>query len=91
MTRDDERNLWRWAVHNRSFELMHTLEELNSTFIALVGPENTVVCDRYALIESQVRVCSLELEKLRDRISKIDSWSLFPSEDRKEEDDKQHE
>lgn len=63
-----QQELWRWAVHNRVFELSQTLSEIHSTFNALCE-ERFISFDKFTLIKQQMRIVSLELDKLRTGIS----------------------
>ena len=75
MKEEDKKELWRWAVHNKSFEICERLTELRSTFLALVGEDNIVIHDRYSLIERQIRVCELELSNLKSLLSREHDYS----------------
>ncbi len=67
---DDQKELWRWAVHNRIFELTQTLSEINSTF-NLLADGKVGVFDSWSLMERQIRVCALELENLKKMVTNI--------------------
>lgn len=71
LTRVQAKELWRWAVHNRAFDLAHMLSEMRGTFTALAG-ETAFAFDSYAVAERQLRVCELELENLKRAIGRID-------------------
>jgi hypothetical protein len=70
MTPEQQKELWRWAVHNRAFEVSQAVSEIRSTFLAL-GGEGMFVHDKWTIAERQLRVCALELENLRNAISRI--------------------
>ncbi len=71
MTPEQEKELWRWAVHNRAFELDSDLAELRSTFMALEeGRIGTF--DKWTVAERQMRVCALELENLKTALGPAD-------------------
>ena len=70
MTPEQRKELWRWAVHNRSFELGQTIAEIRSTFTMLAGEK--IVHDKAALIGRQLRVLELEVENLKQMVSNFD-------------------
>lgn len=68
---EDKKELWRWAVSNKAFDLQFDLTNLRTTFEALVGQENILFTDKLVLINRQIKIVSLELENLRRLINDI--------------------
>lgn len=69
MTDDQLKELWKWAVHNRCFELQQHLREIRSTFMTLA--DGHLVHDKFTIAERQLRVVELELDNLVTSISRI--------------------
>lgn len=70
ITKEEQQELWRWAVHNRIFELTHTLSEITSTFKVL-SDGKIGIFDSWTITERQLRICALELENLKKTISHL--------------------
>jgi len=71
MNAKEQAELWRWAVHNRAFEVQQALDEIRSTFMALSGPK-VMLHDKYSVAERQLRICELEAKNLITAITHID-------------------
>ena len=71
MTFDDKKELWRWAVHNRAFELERTIAEIRSTALALGGPIS-LTHDKWIILERQLRICAQEANNLVKAAGRID-------------------
>lgn len=70
MTADEKKELWRWAVYNRIFDLRSALGNIRSTMKAL-GGINAVCFNDWNVAERQLRVTELEVENLRRAVSQI--------------------
>lgn len=77
LTLEEQIELWRWAIHNKAFDLLHDLDQMRSTFKAF-GKEKIGIWDKWTIAERQFRVCNLELENLRRSITALD---FKPKED----------
>jgi hypothetical protein len=70
LSADEQRELWRWAVHNKAFDLASDLRNIRTTFLALGGPE-IMLHDKWIIAERQMKIAALELENLRKALSNI--------------------
>lgn len=83
MTPEQEADLWRWAVHNKSFEISRALTELRSTMMALgAGNIRVGIQDHFFMSERQLKICELEVKNLQNMIMKI---RFTPSEEKKDD------
>lgn len=71
MDTEEQKNLWRWAVHNRAFEVEQTIAEIRSTALALGGP-TCLVHDKWIILERQLRICAQEVKNLKTAVGRID-------------------
>ncbi len=70
MNAEQRKELWRWAVHNRVFDLTVALSEIRSTLTAL-GGDALMTHDKWIVAERQLRICELEVDNLRKMVGNI--------------------
>ncbi len=70
MNAQQRKELWRWAVNNRVFDVAETLTQVRNTFTALGGGDQDVQ-DKWIVAERQLRICELEVDNLRKLVGDI--------------------
>jgi hypothetical protein len=81
MKTDEQKELWRWAMAQRSFDISEYLHQMYSTMIAL-GTVDAFVHDKWVILERQLKICQLEADKLQKAVSNIKFEPIETHEDK---------
>ena len=70
LTKEQQEELWRQAVHNKVFQLGQDCQDLRAALEILIPPEISIH-DKFSVFERQLRVVECELRRLREYVAKL--------------------